>query len=444
MLQQVADGKIKRLMVFMPPRHGKSELISRLFSAYFLYRFPHRWVAITSYSAELAYTLSRAARENYTEAGGRTSSSASAVKHWETGKGGGLWAAGVGGPATGKGWHLGIIDDPLKNNEQAASETIRENQKEWHGSTWSTREEPWSDDDPDGAEILVQTRWHEDDLAGWRLAEEAEADEEEAEGWHIVNLPAIAEDPQTFPAICTVTPDFREIGEALCPERRPLEKLKRILARIGGYFFDALFQQRPSAKEGSFFNVSQFEIVAAVPVGLAACRAWDNASTPNGGDFSVGVRMEGPDKDGYFYVTDVKRGQWSTDERNATIRQTAVLDGTLVKIRGVQDPGSAGVDVAKAFVRMLAGFNVKTERATGSKESRADPYSAQVNAGNVRLLRAPWNKAYIEEHRQFPKGKNDDQVDAGSDAFTELTTVYKGRPAAGPVVTQVQTGYTPR
>ena len=168
-------AKIKRLMIFMPPRHGKSELCSRLFSAYFLYRYPQRWVAVTSYAADLAYTLSRAAQENYREAGGSVKGSASAVKHWETGKGGGFWAAGVGGPATGKGWHLGDRRRSLKNAQEAASEVVRNGQKEWYGSTWYTREEPWSDTDPNGLLIIIQTRWHEDDLAGWQIAEEATA-----------------------------------------------------------------------------------------------------------------------------------------------------------------------------------------------------------------------------------------------------------------------------
>src|SRR5262245_27046644 len=129
-LQRVADGEIKRLMVFMPPRHSKSESVSRLFAAYFLYRYPQKWVGITSYSAELAYTLSRNARENYRKIGGRINEEAQAVKHWETGRGGGLWAAGVGGAMTGKGWGLGLIDDPIKNAEDAASDVIREKQKD--------------------------------------------------------------------------------------------------------------------------------------------------------------------------------------------------------------------------------------------------------------------------------------------------------------------------
>ena len=421
-LQKVADGEIKRLMVFEPPRHGKSEEISRLFSAYFLYRYPHRWVGLCSYAAELAFTLSRASRENFIRAGGDIKSDAAAVKHWETNQGGGLWAAGVGGPITGKGFHLGIIDDPIKNAEEAASSVIQIRNMDWLDSTFYTREEPWDSTDPDAAIILIQTRWHEADMAGELLGRETQGEvEDDTENWHIVNLPAICEDePQIFPPSCTLEPDWRETGEALCPERRPLTKLKSIAAKIGGYFFGALFQQRPTAKEGAFFKVAQFQIVDEAPVGIKTVRSWDKAATEGAGDYTAGVKVAGPDTEGYWYIVDVVRGQLSTDTRNSTILQTSILDGVKVAIRGSQDPGAAGVDEAKAFCRMLAGFNVKAVRESGSKEVRADPYSAQVNAGNFRLVKGSWNRAFIEEHRSFPTGKHDDQVDAGANGFNEL------------------------
>lgn len=423
-LQKVADGKIKRLMVFMPPRHGKSEEVSRLFSAYFLHRYPHRWVSINSYAAELAYTLSRAARENYKAGGGKCKSDADAVKHWETVEGGGLFAAGVGGPITGKGWHLGIIDDPLKNAQDAASETIRESQKEWYQSTFLTREEPNDDGDPDGALIVILTRWNQDDLAGWQLALEADDDTDESEKWHIVSWPAIKEeDDEPFPASCTVEPDWRQHGEALCPERRPVSKLRRIMRRVGDYFWNALYQQRPRPKSGLFFNVDKLEVVDKAPDIVRACRGWDQAATEGAGDYTAGVKI-GACKDGGWIILDMQRGQWGTSKRNERIVETAHRDGKAVRIRGAQDPGNAGVDAAKAFCKMLQGFTVKTERASGSKETRADPFSAQVNAGNVKMLKGPWNHALREELRSFPNGTNDDIVDAASDSFNDLAEMY--------------------
>lgn len=334
--------------------------------------------------------------------------------------GGGLWATGAGGPATGKGAHLLVVDDPVKNAEEAASEVIRLKLQDWWNSTWYTREEPWGSDDPNGAMVVVQTRWHEDDLAGWLLEQERMAEEEEdRERWHIVNLPAISEDPQQFPESCTIEPDWRENGEALCPERRPIEKLHKIQARIGGYYFDALFQQRPTAKEGEFFKMEKLEIVQAVPAGLRKCRGWDLGATKDSGSYTSGV-LVGVDSGGVWYVLDIVRDQWSSDEVRSQIRNTAITDGIEVKIHLPQDPGQAGKDQGLQFVRFLAGFTVKVEPVTGSKETRADPFAAQWNVGNVKLLQAPWNKPFIEEYRQFPRGKYSDQVDSGSDAFTEL------------------------
>jgi predicted phage terminase large subunit-like protein len=423
-LQRVADGEIKRLMVFLPPRHSKSETVSRLFSAYFLYRYPERWVGLASYGADLAYTLSRNARDNYRNAGGEIKGDAAAVVHWETGRGGGLWAAGAGGPATGKGGHLLLVDDPIKNAEDAASDTIRAKLQDWWNSTWYTREEPWADDDPNGAMIVVQTRWHGDDLAGWLLEQEKLAeDEEDRERWHIVNLPAIAEESQAgqFPETCTIEPDWRQPGEALCPERRPIEKLRKICKRIGQYFFDALFQQRPTAKEGDFFKVAQFKIADALPASLRRCRAWDLAATEGGtGARTVGVGVGKDEGTGIWYIWDSHGDRWSSDTVENEIQQTAALDGTEVRIHLPQDPGQAGKAQAQQFVRKLSGYMVKAEPITGSKETRATSYSAQVNAGNFWLLRGEWNKQFIEVHRQFPRGKVKDEVDAAADGFNEL------------------------
>jgi predicted phage terminase large subunit-like protein len=410
-LEKVANGELKRLMIQLPPRHSKSELVSRLFSAYYLKRNPNHFVGINSYAADLAFTLSRAARQNFLSNGGAIRDDAAAIKHWETPEGGGMWAAGVGGPITGKGFHLGIIDDPLKNAKEAASETIREAHKEWYRSTFYTRAEP------DAAIIVIQTRWHEDDLTGWLLSEE-ESETEEPECWHIVCLPAFADTITEFPSTCTIEPDTRQIGEALCRERYDEAALRRIKSK-GERNFEALYQQNPTPKEGYFFHVDKLEIVDAIPAGGRKARGWDKAATLNDGDYTAGVKMD-KGTDGLFYIEDVSRGQWDTATRDRTIRQTAEIDGRRVKQIGEQEPGSGGKESAENFIRLLAGFPVTTEKSTANKEVRADPFSSQVNAGNVKLLRGDWNKAFIEELRQFPNGKHDDQVDGGSLSFNEL------------------------
>lgn len=426
-LEQVAGGTIKRLMVFMPPRHGKSEEVSRLFAAYYLYLHPEHWVGINSYAADLAYSMSRAARENYQRAGGRLRGDTTAVHHWETGDGGGLWAAGVGGPITGKGFHLGIIDDPLKNAEGAASETIREKQKEWYQSTFYTREEPG------GAIIVIQTRWHAEDLSGSLLAQEAD---DEPERWHIVSYEAIKEEqPPEVPPTCSLELDWREPGEPLCPERYDLAKLRKIARRITPYFWNALFQQRPQPREGGMFKRHWFEIVGAAPVEIVErVRYWDKAGADEGkGDWTVGVLMA-RDRLGYYYVEDVVRGQWTAHPRNRMIRQTAELDrqrfgggyGLVEPDIWIEQPPGLAKESTDEIVRQLAGFNARADRVTRDKVERAEPFAAQAEAGNVKLVRGEWNSRYLDELTAFPTGAHDDQVDASSGAFNKLATGMDG------------------
>lgn len=411
-LQRVADDELRRVMVFEPPRHGKSELVSRLFPAYYLYRHPERFVGIASYGAELAYTLSRAARENFTRSGGLLHKASRAVKHWLTQRGGGLWAAGVGGPATGKGYHLGIVDDPLKDAKQAQSETIRAGHRDWWDSVWSTREEP------NGAQIIVQTRWHEEDLSGYLLSLETD----EPEQWYIVNLPAIAEEtPPTFPASCTIHPDWRGAGDPLCEERYPLVRLKKLAQRIGEFFFSALFQQRPQPRTGGMFaRAAQF--VDAVPTGIInRIRYWDKAGADIGaGDYTVGTLIS-EDNEHNIYIEDVERGQWPAAERNRQMRETAELDQRRGHVTiWVEQPPGLGKESTDAVIKVLSGFAVYADPVRGDKAERAEPFAAQWQAGNVYLVRGEWNRAYINELRAFPRGSNDDQVDASAGGFNKL------------------------
>lgn len=425
-LEDVADGKRRRVIVQEPPRHGKSEEVTRLFSAYYLRRFPDRWVGINTYSSDLSYVMSRAAQRYYQGLGQEHDLSVEAVKHWETADGGGLWAAGVGGPITGKGFHLGIVDDPIKNAEEAASPVIRRKQQEWWDSTFYTRAEP------DAAIIVITTRWHEDDLVGYLLSKETEAPER----WHIVNLPALAEPLPPYPPTCTVEPDWRTDGEALCPERYTKDDLERIRGRIGSYFFEALFQQRPHPREGGIFKREWFTVIEQPPALLESCRGWDQAATDQGGDYTAGVKL-GKGQDGKFYILDAVRGQWDSGARDANIRLTAQLDGRQCWIQGEQEPGASGKTVAQAFVRMLAGYEARVIPSSGDKTLRASLFAAQCAAGNVRLVRGDWNKSYVEELCSFPTGRHDDLVDATALAFNRLASNVVGQSVKPISLTQV-------
>jgi predicted phage terminase large subunit-like protein len=408
-LESVTRGECKRLMVFLPPRHGKSETTTVRYPVHRIETLRRTRVVIAAYNQTLASKFSRKARriaqERFPLATDRK-----AADDWETPEGGGVRAVGVGAGITGHGADLILIDDPIKNREEAESEVYRERVWEWYTDDLYTRLEPG------GAIVLIMTRWHELDLAGRIL------DSEQAGDWRVIRLPALAEEDDEL---------GRPEGAALCPDRYDESALADIRRTQGEYSFQALYQQRPSPREGAFFKVAMLQVVDAAPAGLPTVRAWDKAATENDGDHTAGVLMAGPDANGLYYVLDVVRGQWGPDIRNATILLSSQMDGRAVRVRGSQDPGSAGVDDAKAFVRLLAGFHVTTERATGPKEVRADPLAAQVNAGNVRLLRGPWNRAFVEELRTFPLGRHDDQVDASADAFNALTARRVGRGAGG-------------
>ena len=275
-LQQVADGDLSRLIVTCPPRLGKSLLVSKLFPAYFVARHPHLFAAIASYSGELAYAHSREARHFYRITGHPLSKDSAAVGNWLTPQRGGCIAAGVDGPFTGKGYSLGVIDDPYKGPADAKSVRVRSRIVDWLKSVWFTRAEPETtaaepDVGGDGitaagaaaegglqrnlsAQVIVLTRWDPDDMVGWLLEQEAG---DAPQHWHILNLPAIAEPPEQrliFPPTCTLEPDWREPGEALCPERFPLSELEKIRSRLGSYWWTALYQQRPSPAEGLLFQ----------------------------------------------------------------------------------------------------------------------------------------------------------------------------------------------
>lgn len=296
-LEKIQSGEIKRLMIFEPPRHGKSEEASRLFPAYYLSRNPNKTVGLTSYAAELAHSLSRDARDNYRRAGMEVRDDVSAARDWLTMRGGGMWSAGVGGAITGRGGDVLIIDDPIANAEDAYSQTMRNNAIRWWESTFYTRLEPG------GAIILIQTRWHMNDLAGYLLEREAS----EPMHWHIVNFPAIKEQtPIEFPPTCTVSPDWRITGQSLCPERFDEKTLLSIKGQ-SPTFWVALYQQRPSLEEGNIWKRGWFKSFDRLngtklyDVGTD----WDLAYTKDDQNSASAYIEAGRDNQGNIFITDL-------------------------------------------------------------------------------------------------------------------------------------------
>jgi len=413
-LLDVAAGKSKRLMVFMPPRHGKSEFISKYFTAWYLGTFPDRRVILTSYEADFAAQWGRRARELIEEHGKlsfvervEVLPDSSAASRWDIkGHQGGMVTAGVGGPITGKGGHLIIIDDPVKNAEQASSKTYRDKAWEWYQSTLYTRLEPG------GALILIMTRWNQGDLAG-KILEDMQNG---GEPWEILNLPALAEDNDQI---------GRTPGDPLWPERFTREDLARIQRTVGSYHWTALYQQRPTPQEGGMFKRHWFPIIEAAPRDLIMVRRWDLAASQQRGDYTAGLLLG--KKDGRFYVLDLRHARESPAGVEALVRQAAEDDGYTVSIRMEREPGSSGVNTIDYYARkVLEGYDFKGIPSTGPKEVRAQPVSAAAEAGNVILIRGHWNTAFLDEVTLFPNGDHDDIVDVLSGAFTDLTQMSEG------------------
>lgn len=208
----------------------------------------------------------------------------------------------------------------------------------------------------------------------------------------------------------------RSPGEPLWPEWEDAAALRRKRAVLGDRTFEALFQQSPRSSGGRLFKVAQLVVVDIRVVGTSV-RAWDLAASQDGGDWTVGVLLIRTE-DGSYQVADVRRLQGGPEVVVESIRDTAAVDGSDVTIGLPQDPGQAGRSQVMYLTKALAGYKVVSSRESGSKETRAMPVASQINAGSVTLLKAAWNRAFIEELQDFPGGAKDDQVDALSRAFS--------------------------
>ena len=406
-LMAVATGSISRLLITMPPRHGKSVLTSQYFPAWYLGINPDHRVILSSYEADFASSWGRKCRDVLEQHGDRfgvsVRSDSSAADRWDiAGHPGGMNTAGAGGAITGRGANLFVIDDPVKNAEEAASPTYRAKTWEWYTSTAYTRLEP------DASIVLIQTRWHMDDLAG-RILEQAK---QGGEKWTVLNMPALDAE-----------------GNALWPERFNAERLAQIRRTIGERWFAALYQQNPIPMEGNMFKREWFAIVDAAPADLRNVRYWDLAGTEakpgKDPDWTVGILM-GKTDEGTFYVSDMRRARSTPAGVQSLVRQTADMDGRGVDVWMEQEPGSSGLNTIDYYTRqVLPGYRFRGDRVTGDKVTRAGPFSSQAEAGNVKLVRGPWNKDLLEEVELFPHGSHDDIIDSLSGAFSKLVQKKK-------------------
>ncbi len=385
-LEAVERGEIDRLMIFMPPRHGKSELASKRFPAWCLGRQPRRQIIAASYNSDLANDFGRNVRNIVAEPEfGQVFPKVSlapdsqAANRMNTNFGGAYVAAGVGTAVTGRGADIALIDDPFKDREEADSERRRDIVWDWYRSTLFTRLMPG------GSIVLIQTRWHEDDLAGRLL--EAEGDQ-----WEVLDLPAIS-----------------EAGEALWPEWYPIEALERIKATVGPREWSALYQQKPQPDEGTFFKREWFPTWDKLPE-LRYYGTSDYAVTDGGGDYTV-HRIWGICPKGMIYRVDGWRGQTTSD---IWIEQKLDL---IAKYKPLAWFGEGGV-IQKAIEPMLKRrmqerrvfCRLEWLSSVHDKPTRARSFQAMAASGRVFFEPG----ADISEYLVFPAGKNDDDVDTAS------------------------------
>ena len=401
-LVDLAMGRRKRIIVSMPPRHGKSELISRWFPAWFLEHFPQKRVVLCSYGAALAARHGRWVRnaiQGYASSlSVRVRDDHGAANDWETTEGGGMISAGVGGPITGSGMDIGIIDDPIKNRKEADSDTIREAIKEWYTSTFFTRLEP-------GAGIVIlMTRWHEDDLAGWLQAEM----KKDGEQFDILCLPAIAEEDDQME---------REVGEPLCPWRYAADVLENIKRTVGSRDWWALYMQKPSPAEGTILKRQFWRRYAAGALPLKFDRiilsldcSFKNTKESSFVALQVWAQL-GP----HVYLLHQVHERMGFSATVSAVR--AVCTQFRIGAKVVEDKanGPAVIDMLK---REIPGF-VECE-PYGDKVSRAWAIQHYLEGGNAWIPddgTTGWVGDFVEECAKFPNATNNDQVDACTQAI---------------------------
>jgi predicted phage terminase large subunit-like protein len=265
---------------------------------------------------------------------------------------------------------------------------------------------------PDRSAIVIcMQRLHEADISGLIIAREL--------GYEHLCLPMEWEAPRKATSIGFIDPRT-QAGELLFPARFPREVVDRDKKVMGPYAVAGQFQQRPAPPAGEEFTPDLIGTVDAIPAGVVKwCRGWDLAATEGAGDYTACPKL-GLLPDGRVIVADVRRRQFGTHKRDAFIKATVQGDGHGVKQSLPQDPGAAGKVQVSAFATLLAGYQLHFSPETGDKVVRARPFASQVNAGNVVMLRAPWNREFIEELRPFPNGLHDDQVDGASRAYAGL------------------------
>lgn len=428
-LQDVRDGKSPRLMISMPPRSGKSELVSRKFPAYAFGVDPDLQIIATSYGADMAQRFNRdvqrvidndlykaAFPDTSLNAGKSNNSKGAYIRTSDlfeiVGHTGSYRSCGVGGGITGMGADILIIDDPVKDRKSANSATVRQSIYEWYTSTAYTRLSPG------GGVIVMCTRWHVDDLLGLLLKEEQNGGDK----WHVINYPAIAEHDEPH----------RRAGEALHPERYPIESLLKIKGAVGSADWASLYQGRPTVLGGNIIKSGWFKRYKQLPELKYRLVDADTAlKTKEANDFSV-FGCGGLGKEGNLYITDWRRGKWEAPDlkRNAIdfwIKQLAMKNG-VCRDFCVEDKAS-GTGLIQEIKRGTPPIPIRGIERDTDKLTRLQDVLGYIEAGRVYIPEnAPWVSDFIAECEAFRgdmKHAHDDQVDVLVDLITLTLGVPK-------------------
>lgn len=414
----------KKIIINLPPRHGKSEFASKYFPAWYLMKFKNHRIILTSYGAKFASSWGKKVLQLINDwgvelAGVKISSKSKSVSGFDIEEfGGGMDSVGIGGSLTGRGANLLIIDDPVKNDREAHSKKIRDNIWDWFISTAYTRLEP------DGIIIIIMTRWHEDDLVG-RILKRSEIIDSFGEfqgDWRVIKIPAIAEQNDLL---------GRKTGEALWCERYDISKLNEIKQIIGSYWFESLYQQNPRPEGGQIFlrkyfryyfeNAEHYNLLAGSGLNIANIKIVRKSdcsyfatvdlavTTKDSSDYTVIlIFCLTPDKE--IIIVDVIRERYKGSEHLEKIRNVfSRWEGIIIGIEAVQYQISLLQQAEKE------GLKVIGLKASKDKLSRALPISSKVEAGYVFFPEnSYWLKCFEDEILAFPDSKYDDQVDAFS------------------------------
>jgi len=406
-LQAVVDGECDRLMIHMPPGSAKSTFGSTLFPAFYLGRHPTARLIATSHTASLASYFGRSVRNTLIEydeiLGVGIAAGSRGAADFSTNYGGQYFASGVRGPITGRRADLILIDDPIKSWAEAESLASRDALYDWYRAELTARLKPR------GRIVLIMTRWHDDDLAARIVRTQKQ--------WSTLSLPALAGPNDEH---------GRAENEALWPEWQTKEDLDRIRRDVGEVVFAAMYQQQPIKTGTKTFKIDKIKFLDAPIDPIRTIRAWDFASTEANGtndpDYTVGLKL-GITSQNQLVVLDVARFRAGSNEVNEQLRNTARRDGGQTIIAIPQDPGQAGAAQIAFLTRDLVGYKVISSTETGPKTFRARAAAAQIEAGNLAIVRAAWNDVFLSELNIFPGGGKDDQVDALSRAVNTIATL---------------------